>query len=208
VHLTLAGTGLNGTDLSALQRDVEEKLSGLVGSLAPGGAVRQARVSALLLQDARVVDAKVEFQFEDESGGAPEFTLAKGATADLVRPVQFDPIDTEQAPTSTVIVKVSAFLPIHLTPGTTQAQAAAAIENAFVSHLATRAADAPLTFDSVAAAIRDDSRFALVRADGHVTVEAGDRFMQLADGAGEYRPAPGELLQSSDVAIDVREGGI
>jgi hypothetical protein len=110
------------------------------------------------------------------------------------------------APTATVAVKVSALLPIHLTPGTTQAQARTAIENAVVTHLGTRAADAPLTFDSLAAAIRDDSRFALVRAEGHITIEVGDRFLQLTDAAGEYRPGPGETLQRSELTIDVREG--
>ena len=39
------------------------------------------------------------------------------------------------------------------------------------AHLATRSADAPLTFDSLAGAIRDDTRFALIRVEGHLTIE-------------------------------------
>ncbi|WP_204319681.1 hypothetical protein, partial [Klebsiella aerogenes] len=46
--------------------------------------------------------------------------------------------------------------------------------------------------DSVTAAIRDDSRFALIRAEATVTVETGERFLQLSDGVGEYMPGPGE----------------
>ncbi len=44
------------------------------------------------------------------------------------------------------------------------------------------------------AAIRDDSRFALIRAEATVTVETGERFLQLSDGVGEYMPGPGERL--------------
>jgi hypothetical protein len=208
VHLMLAGTGLNGTDLAALQASIEEKLAKVVTELPPGGSLRQSRVSALLLEDARIVDGRVEFQFEDAASAAPDFSLEPGTTVDLIRPVQFDSPETELAPTAIVPVKVSALLPIHLTAGTTRAQATTAIENAVATHLSTRATDAPLTFDSLAAAIRDDSRFALIRAEGHITIEVGDRFLQLTDGAGEYRPGTGEALQRSDLAIDVREGDL
>ena len=208
VHLTLAGAGVGGTELTAVQSAVEEKLAALVGGLSPGGSVRPSRVCALLLQDARIVDARVEFQFDGASDAATDFSLESGAVADLVRPIAFDKPEAERMPTSTTAVDVSVFLPLHLTPGTTQAQAAGAIENAIASHLTTRAPDAPLTFDSLAAAIRDDTRFALVRAEGHVTIEAGERFLQLTDGAGEYRPGASETLRTSEIAVDVREGGV
>ena len=83
-----------------------------------------------------------------------------------------------------------------------------AIDNAFVSHLATRAADAPLTLDGVAAAIRDDSRFALVRDESMITVESGDRFFQLTDGVGSYAPAPTETLRKEALDVTAREGGV
>jgi hypothetical protein len=208
VSLTLAGTGLNGTDLAALQRDVETKLVTMISQLSPGGSVRQSRVSVLLLEDPRIVDGAVNFQFDGESATAPEFSLAQGAVAEMILPVQFEKPQTEQASSSTVSVKVSAFLPIHLTPGTTQMQASTTIENAITSHLGTRAVDASLTFDSLAAAIRDDSRFALIRSEGNITIETGDRFLQLTDGLGEYRPGSNEILQKHEISIDVREGGV
>jgi uncharacterized phage protein gp47/JayE len=208
VHLVLAGTGVSGTDMASLQAAIEEKLAKAIGELPPGGAVRQSRISALLLQDARVIDGSVAFKFEDGATADPEFTLDAGTVVDLIRPVQFDKPEAEVAATGTVVVKVSALLPVHLTPGTTHAQVTTAIENAVAAHLATRAADAPLTFDSLAGAIRDDTRFALIRAEGHLTIEVGDRFMQLTDGAGEYRPGVGEALQRSELAVDVREGGV
>lgn len=208
VSMTLAGTGLNGTDLAALQRSVEDKLANLINVLPPGGTIRQSRTSALLLEDPRIVDGAVTFQFDGESATTPDLTLAATAVAELIRPAQFAPPQSELTPSTTVTVKVSAILPVHLTPGTTQLQAATAIENAVASHLTTRATDAPLTFDSLAAAIRDDSRFALIRAEGNITIEAGDRFLQLTDGLGEYSPSPGEILQKEVISIDVREGGV
>ena len=208
VHLTLAGAGVGGSELTTLEAGVEQALVALVGGLGPGGLVRQSRVSALLLQDARLLDARVDFQFEDSSASAPDFSLESGAVAELLLPVVFDAPETEQAPSATTTAQVSVFLPVHLTAGTTLTEAATAIGNAVAAHLSTRAPDAPLTFDSLAAAVRDDSRYALVRAEGRITIEAGERFQQLADGAGEYRPGPGEVLQKSDVAIDVREGEV
>ena len=97
----------------------------------------------------------------------------------VVTPVVFSPPQTEEAVTTRVNVKVSAMLPLHLTPGTTQANVQQSIDSAFTSHLTTRSSDAPLTLDSVAAAIRDESRFALIRNEATVTVESGARFFQL-----------------------------
>lgn len=78
----------------------------------------------------------------------------------------------------------------------------------FESHLASRAPDAPLTVDGIAAAIRDDSRFALVRSDVLLTVESGDTFRQLTDAAGACVPAPNETLQAGIIDGRVQEGGV
>jgi hypothetical protein len=95
---------------------------------------------------------------------------------------------------------------VHLAAGATAAATKAAIETAFASHLASRSNGAPLNLDGLAAAIRDDSRFALIRAEATMTVEAGDRFLQLSDGLGEYMPGPGERLRPGRIDIDIREG--
>jgi hypothetical protein len=98
-------------------------------------------------------------------------------------------------------------LPVHLAPGVTAAQVNAAIKTAVDAHLATRGPAAPLTLDGLAAGIRDDTRFALVRSDASVSVEGGGRFLQLTDRVGSYAPAPGETLVAGEVSVDVREGG-
>lgn len=207
VDLTLGGTGVSGAELSALQADLRDRLGKALDTVPPGGSIRRARLVALAMQDPRIVDARVYLTPE---GGAEteELTLGASEVLSVQTPIQFAPVRTEQDVTSLVDVLVSAALPVHLTPGTTQAQASQAIENAIASHLATRASDAPLTFDSLAAAIRDDSRFALVRAEASLTVESGDRFFQLTDGVGSYTPAPKERLRKQSVAIIVKEGGV
>jgi hypothetical protein len=103
---------------------------------------------------------------------------------------------------------VSATLPIHLAPGVTLAQATEAITLALDGFLASRRVDAPLTVDALAAAIRDDTRFALVRADVIVTVEGGGRFLQLTDGLGTYAPGTSETLVTGVIDIQPREGGV
>ena len=104
---------------------------------------------------------------------------------------------------------VRAVLPLHLLAGVTTAQATGAINLALDGHLSSRGPEASLTVDSVTAAIRDDTRFALVRSDIIVTVETDDgRFLQLTDGVGEYTLAENESLQKGTIDIEVREGTV
>lgn len=205
VALTLAGTGVSGTELSPLQKAIETRLLTALRALPPGGTVRRAQLAAAALGDERVVDTHV-FLTPDRGAEVEELTLGANEVLDVTTPIQFSAPATEKASTSVVSVKVSAQLPVHLAAGVTEAQASSAIDKALTSHLATRAADAPLTFDSLAAAIRDDTRFGIVRADAVVTVEVGSRFFQLTDGVGSYAPAPSERLERAALNIDVREG--
>jgi uncharacterized phage protein gp47/JayE len=205
VALTLAGTGVSGSDFASLRAALEASLVKTLNSTAPGGAVRRARLISIAMQDERIVDAKI-FLAPDGGEETEELTLNAGEVLEVITPIQFSQPATEQSITTIVDVKVSALLPIHLTPGTTAAQAQSSIEAAFLSHLTTRATDAALTLDTLAAAIRDDSRFALVRSEAIVTIESGSRFFQLTDGVGSYAPAPNEILRKETLSIDVREG--
>jgi hypothetical protein len=178
-----------------------------LNGLPPGGTVRRARLVALAMDDPRIVDAQITLVASD-GVAREELTLESGEVLEVTLPVQFAPPLTEEAVTTQVDVRVSVRVPVHLTPGTTRVNAQQAIDSALASHLATRAADAPLTLDGVAAAIRDDTRFALVRAEALLVVEAGDRFFQLTDGVGAYAPAPSERLRLESVDLDVREGSV
>ena len=207
VALLLAGGGVAGPELAALRQGLERRLVTLLDAVPPGGTVRRARLVAAAMEDPRLADARITLAPEGGSEGE-ELTLAAGEVLEVVRPIAFAEPTTELAVTTRADVQVSALLPVHLTPGTTLAQAQQAIALAFASHLATRAADAPLTLDGVAAAIRDDGRFALVREDATLTVESGERFFQLTDGVGAYAPSPTESLRVAALDVAVREGGV
>ena len=204
VELTLAGNGLPGGQLGALTTAIEERVAESLAATPPGGSVRRARLSTLALQDPAVLDARIVLAPEGLEP-AEELTLAAGEVLDVRRPFQFQ-TTAELGPGATSAT-VSALLPLELAGATTLAAAQAAIEGAFDAHLASRGPDSPLDFDGVAAAIRDDGRFVLLRADATVTVESGGRFVQLTDGLGAYTPAPGEAMRRDRVDLDPRTDG-
>lgn len=207
VELTLAGAGVPGDQLAALETDLEKRLADYLTSVSPGGGVRRAKLSSLALQDNRISDAKVVL-VPDVGDETEDLSLDPGQVLDVVRPFSFPSPRTETTPPAAAAGKVGARLPIHLAAGVTAANATSAIQLAVQSHVSTRKPDAPLTVDSLLAGIRDDSRYAAVRKEVLVTVESNGRFLQLTDGTGAYTPAVGETLQKGDVQIEVREGAV
>lgn len=207
VALTLAGSGVAGAEEQALEDAVAQRLQGFLRAVPPGGTIRRAQLAALALQDPRIVDATLALLPE---GREPTETLSldSGQVLELAG-LEFAPVTAEAAaaPGATTST-ISAVLAVHLLPGVTEAAATAALDAAFDSHLATRAPGAALSVDGLAAALRDDSRYVLVRSAAQVTVEAGERFLQLTDGIGAYEPAVGETLRRGVVSVDVREGGV
>jgi hypothetical protein len=99
---------------------------------------------------------------------------------------------------------VTISLPLNLVGNTTQPEAQALIEAAAAAHLATRNASTPLTVDSFATAVRNDQKYALVRAEAMLTVEGQGVFLQLTDALGSYAPATNETLVKGTVTLDVR----
>jgi hypothetical protein len=206
VALTLAGAGVAGAEQQALQDACAQRLQDFLRAVAPGATVRRAQLAALALADERIVDAAIELRPEGREA-TDSLSLASGEVLE-VSAIEFLPVQAEAAaPPGATTATVSAVLPVHLLAGVTATAATAAINAAFDGHLATRAPGAPLTLDGIAAAIRDDTRYVLVRGEAQVTVEAGERFLQLTDGVGSYEPATGEALRRGTVSIDVREGG-
>ncbi len=207
-QLTLAGASLSAAELQSVTGGVEERLFGYLSKIAPGGAVRRSKLAQLAMSDDRIVDAKVLLT-PDGQEAVEELTLGSGIALDPVRPFAFPPPVFEQAGAAQPATStVSATLPVQLVAGVTLAEASSAIQLALDGLLASRRPDAPLTVDALAAAIRDDTRFALVRADVIVTVEGGGRFLQLTDGLGSYAPATNETLAKGNVDIQAREGGV
>ena len=204
IELTLAGAGVTGAELDALEAGVEDRVGRFLDAVAPGGTVRRAQLTALVLQDPAIVDAKVvlvEGTAENE-----ELTLKPGEVLDVARPFVFAAPKSEKAaaPQPTT-ARVSAILPVHLAPGVTEAAASDAITRALDTYLRSRRPDAALDVDGIAAAIRDDSRYALIRNEVQVTVESNGTFLQLADHVGAYAPPENQQLRKGTVNVDARE---
>jgi hypothetical protein len=191
-----------------VQEGVESRVSEYLSSLPPGGVARRAKILQAAMQDDRVVDAAIRLV---PAGQEPveELTLPSGHVMQVAHPFTFTaPVFEDAAAAPATTSTVGATLPIHLAPGVTLQQASDAIIAALTAHLSTRRADAPLTVDGLAAAIRDDTRFALVRADVVVTVEGAAAFAQLTDGVGQYVPASNETLVKGAIDVQPREGGV
>ena len=209
VELTLAGTGLPpASEVTQLTNAIESRLADHLSSIPPGGKVRRAQLTSLVLSDARVVDARVVL-LPDGEGESEELQLNPGETLAIVRPFTFSTVAETTAAQPAVTTRISVVLPIHLAPGVTAANATEAIELALGGYLASRSPGAALTVDGLAAAIRDETRFALVRSEALVTVETTEgRFQQLTDGVGAYTPGANETLQKGSIDVEVREGNI
>jgi uncharacterized phage protein gp47/JayE len=205
VDLVLTGRGVSGAELADVTAGVEERVAARLNALAPGATVRLTALTAAALEDARVADAAITFR---DAGGAviETLSLARGEVLDVQRPFTFPTPSAEEAGAAVATVAdVDLTVPVHLEPGVTVAEATAALTLAVDAHLAGRTATAPLTVDGLAAAVRDDTRYALVRELTTVTVEHQGRFTQLLDGQGAYQPGPAEQLRRR--ALDVSEDG-
>jgi uncharacterized phage protein gp47/JayE len=208
VTLTLTVAGAvppTPVEHSQLTTGAVERVTAYLNSLPPGGTVRRAQLASAVLGDPRLVDTVVTLL---PVGGEPveSYQVAPGSVL-RVGTVTVTSVDTELAaaviPTTAT---ADVLFPAHLAPGVTAASATEALRSALETYLRALSPDRPLTVDALLAAVRDDTRYGAVRADVLVTVTAGERFQQLADGLGEYRPAAGEAVTLGTLDLDVREG--
>jgi uncharacterized phage protein gp47/JayE len=209
VDLVLAGAGPTAVELAELRSRVSERLLVVLTAVDPGGAVRNAQLLRAVLADERIVDATVRLTSQATTTPVESLQLSQGEVLEVTGSISFGDVATERSPEGDRLTRtdVDLHLPVHLLPGVTTADATAAIRLAATAHLASRDAGRPLTLDGLAAAIRDDTRFALDRTDAVVTLEAAGRFLQLVDGAGSYGPTPNESLHLRTLDVSVREGG-
>ncbi len=201
VAAELTDDAADAAERAEITGGIEDRIASVVEAVAPGGLIRNAPLVAAALADARVADAQVTLAAE---GGAPvdKLQLGDGVAAELVRPFTI----TLPAAATAGSADVDLTLPLMLEPGVTRADAESAIRLAVEAHLATRSPTAPLDVDGLAANIRDESRYGLVREEAVASVEAGGRFAQLTDGLGVFAPDPGQTLRLRTLALDIREG--
>ncbi|MET0662493.1 MAG: baseplate J/gp47 family protein [Ilumatobacteraceae bacterium] len=205
--IVLAGSGVPANDLSALQNDLEGRVVEYIRTLQPGGTLRQAPVTIAALTDPRLVDAAFEFALDGPP--APSVTGPPGSVLQPIRPFTFT-VTTETGdggPGATI--QLDVLLPVHLVAGVTAAEAESAIDPAAQSYVnGLSGGSTPITVDGLIAALRDDTRYVIVRTDTSVTAEAGDRFLQLADGVGAQPVGPDDTVILRSISVDVREGGV
>lgn len=200
----LAGAGVGGAELASLQAALEERVVAVLRAVPPGGTARQGPLAAAALTDPRVVDAT--FELDTGAGPQPSVTAGAGAVLDPVVPFTHV-VSAEEGGGPGATVVVDALVPVHLVPGVTAAAAEQAMSLAARSWVAGLRPGTAITVDAFVAAVRDDTRYAVVRRDVAVTTEAGDRFLRLADGLGAHPLGSEDRAEVRSVALDVREGG-
>jgi len=207
VTLTLAGSRLAGGALTAINNEAEGRLRPYLTGLPPGGKARRAQMLKLILEEPQITDAQVSLlpEGEDETD---ELQLPADTVIEVSTFVFPPPTFEDGGAGAATLSTVSLLLPIHLVAGVTLTQATSAITPAVDSYLASRSPSAPLDVDGMVAAIRDDTRYAIIRPDVLVTVEGGGRFWQLSDGVGQYALGANERLQKDQFTIDLREGDL
>ncbi len=204
--LTLAGSGVPPSALAALQDDVETVVADLVDRLPPGATLRQSQMSAAVLTDARIVDAELSFTL----GGAPGTTVTAppGSVLTVERPFAFSIATESGAAGPGTGIQVDVHLPAHPVPGVTAAEVSSTLTSRVEGWLRQLTPGSTITVDALVAALRDDTRYVLVRAEVAVVVEAADRFLQLSDGVGAFPVAPGSTATLRSLVVDVREGSV
>lgn len=205
VELVLEGSGVSSAELAELKSALEAKLRAHLSAVSPGGKIRASALSSILLTDSRVVDGRVVL-LPDGAPESADLSLPASTALDLAPGFDFR-VETETGPTALGSSMVSIALPLHLAAGISQAEAQAAIDSAATGYLAARSTHSPLTTDSFVAAVRDETRFAIVRSEVLITIETFDqRFLQLTDGVGSYAPESAEKLVKGPITLEAREG--
>jgi hypothetical protein len=181
VDLTLAAP-LPDPELALLKAAMSDRLVAEIRALPPGGTLRRSRLLAAAMSDTRVADATITLLADGSAVAGDALSVPPDKTAvPAATPVTFGPI-TQGAGAGAGEVAISAELSVRPLAGD-----AAALEPqlrarliAFIAALPTGAS---LTFDAVANALRDDTRFALDRAGTVLSINQGaGGFTELRDG--------------------------
>lgn len=210
VSLTLETAVLPESDFDSLKADVETRLAGVIDTVSPGGTIRRGPLVAAVLEDSRILDA--EITLTPEGGAATDsYQLPDGTALDLTRPFSFPPATILSGPGADDAggpLDVDLSLPIALQPGETLASAEVALRLAAETYLTGAARTGqPFSFDDMAAAVRDETRYVLDRSAGTMTVQTVDRFSQLTDGQGSFADTSGKAVNLRGLTLTVTNDG-
>ena len=206
VDLTLAGSGLAEEALKTLMGQVETQLTDYFHNLAPQSKVRQAQLSALLLQDARLVDGKV--MVHDGEGQELSAPVLKSNEIFKVLEVTFQNVEAESGESLTGILTVGAHLPAILEQGFTAEEVQASLDKAFGNYLTQASKQGALSVQTLLNALRDDQRYALQSSLLILTIETQNgQFIQLGEGLGEYAIDANQSLKKGQLTFDFEAEG-
>jgi hypothetical protein len=187
--LVLAGASLPTSVVADIKDGITTRLSDYVRNLGPGDTLRMAPLVSLAMQDARVVDAQISITADGAPVSGAAFTLPTGKAAgvDAVAPVTFGTINFDEAGAAgAIIVHLEADL-----GATSLTIDKAALETLLKTKLETFVSgllpNAAVTFDQLAGAVRDDTKFALVRSRSVFGFDReGGGFTELRDNDPAY----------------------
>ena len=204
VALRLAA-GVDAAAQAQAQDGVAERLIAHVRSLSPGEALRRARLSALALEDARVLDATITASADGTPIAGDSWQLPANQAAEAgADSVTFESVAVEGAAAGAaepVLVDAHLVLSERIAAADASRTAIATSLGRFLDALAP---GAPLDFAAAVTALRDDAAFVIDRASSVLTLHlAGGAFLELRDGDAPFagtRFAVGDVLLEGPAA--------
>lgn len=185
VDLVLAGATLATSVVADIKDGVISRLGEYARGLGPGDSLRKARLSALVLEDENVVDATVAATADGTAITDDTWPLPTGKTAalDSTDPVTFGTVAFEEAGDEAQFVLVHADADVYVSDiSVDSATLESIIQASLSSLLGSLQSGDTIDFDSLAAGIRDDALFVLVREQSvFVFDQEGGGFTELRD---------------------------
>ena len=138
-------------------------------------------------------------------GGPPAESaqLASGSALE-VGTFTFPPAATE-VEAAAPAVQTDIEIPIVLVGTITAAEAQSSLRLAVESYLAPPPASS-FSVDGLIGAVRDETRYAVIRAEVTATFEADGRFTRLTDGQGSFALLQGQAVTLRTFTANVQEG--
>lgn len=211
IALTLAGTRLPESEVNAVHSGVQAKLVTLVGKVGVGQVVRVGPlVAALLGDDPRIADVSLQLGVKGSEPGPPraDFSPPAGAAVALApADVTFEPdAFAEQAGRAQQVpVQVRATVPVLIKTGVDVGAAKAQITARITSYFGALTAAAQVTAETILNTVRDEAKYAVDSLGLLVTLQAGDQFVQVAQGGQTFTVLDGHDFNVA--AVDVTVAG-
>jgi hypothetical protein len=205
-ELLLAGAAQPTSVVREITDAAAGRLEALAQQAAPGGTLRRARLVAALLEDARVVDAKLTVNVDGVAAG-DTITLPAGKAVELTRDaIRFSKTSFEQEGEATAAERqVDVELGVVILP-LAGAPTLDSLKTLFTGKLRPLLANLQpgqsLAFDAVLDALRDDTRYVIVPATSVIIIEeSSGAFVELRGGDPGYSVPPEASLALR--AVDV-----